>query len=127
MKSTESKRQETMREPNSMANDLYSDCLQNILSFEKPLEIWGHRLVSSTWHEAVPVALFHVHSASVTDDNDVDIHRIIVNLCPNLTSVEAYGLYDGAMEQVKYLGSKNNPLISVGEIFLKTIIFLSLI
>ena len=102
--SSETKRQKTTHEPK-----LYSDCLQKILSFGKPMEIWDHRLISSDWHKAVPVALLQVHSAYVTDDNGVAIHEIIANLCPNLTSV-----FDTSekMDQVKYFWcTERNSLI----------------
>ena len=94
------KRYETMREPKStLANELYLDCLQKVLSFGKPLDIWRNRLVSSAWHQAVPVALLQVHSASIYDNDEHDIHRIIANICPNLSLVSDVN----GMQQVKYL------------------------
>lgn len=60
------------------------DCLQQILSFEEPLEILNRRLISKHWRTAVRVALSRVQSARLTNDN----YQIILNLCPNLTSVD---------------------------------------
>ena len=33
------------------------DSIQTILSFETPLQIWRHRMISSAWREVVPLAL----------------------------------------------------------------------
>ena len=89
------KKRHTMREPNSKLFSVV-DCLQMILSFAKPLEIWQRRLISSAWRKAVPAALSNVKSASIPNrDDDHFMHEPqdwketskIVDLCPNVTSL----------------------------------------
>lgn len=66
---------------------LSQDCLQKVLSFGTPPEVWGHRLTSSAWRRAARAALFRVDAAAITADDGKDIHRSVANICPNLTCV----------------------------------------
>ena len=86
----------TMCEPNSKKLLSIVDCLQMILSFAEPLEIWQRRLISSAWYEAVPTALVNVKVASIPNRDEDYIAHVpqewtetcrILDLCPNLTSL----------------------------------------
>ena len=87
-------------------NDLHADCLQTILSFEKVIDIWNHRTISSKWRMIVPLALARItrvhcscggflvgspsYGACDCDHGCICCCDVIklVDLCPNLESFD---------------------------------------
>ena len=74
-------------------NDLNQDCLQNVLSFESPLEMWTHRETSPAWHDAATIALrqvLHVEWCGRDDCACADSHcdiRLLIDICPNVETL----------------------------------------
>ena len=63
-------------------NRLNRDCLQHILSFESPLEIWAHRTTSLIWKDAATVSLSQVLHVECSAGHCNP--RLLVDICPNL-------------------------------------------
>ena len=98
------------------------DCLQNLLSFEMPLEIWTHRLVSSDWHRAVPVALAGVTHATF-ENRESDYVRRIVDLCPGLKIADGRFFQEDFYGLIAHVNKKTQNVLFVSNFYFSFVLF----